>query len=224
MTHEERHRELVERIAVGLKPVRLPWPEGARLGFWLLLEGAMLAWVVAHTTNDFMLRLYWPSYTLEIVIFAAAAVLAARLALRSAIPGRAVSPSEVVLVTILVAAGTALLAGFPVRTSYPLGEFIRQGVTCASITCLLAAPPWIALAWAVKRLAPMRGALSGALVGASALLFSFAIMRIYCPLDEPLHLITWHLLPVLGVTALSGLIGVFWLRFRPPLSGRIPIS
>jgi hypothetical protein len=45
------------------------------------------------------------------------------------------------------------------------------------------------------------------------MLFSFAVMRIDCPLDEPLHLITWHLMPVVLITLLSAIAGAFWLRF-----------
>jgi hypothetical protein len=61
----------------------------------------------------------------------------------------------------------------------------------------------------------MNGWLSGLLVGGGALLFSFAVMRIACPIDEPLHLLTWHLLPVLIVIVLSTVVGSFSLRFRP---------
>jgi hypothetical protein len=61
----------------------------------------------------------------------------------------------------------------------------------------------------------MSGWLSGLLVGAGALLFSFAVMRISCPIDEPLHLLTWHLLPALLVIALSTAAGAICLRFRP---------
>jgi hypothetical protein len=61
----------------------------------------------------------------------------------------------------------------------------------------------------------MRGAAAGASTGAAALLFTFALMRIECPIDEPLHILTWHLMPVLALAALSALAGSVWLRFRP---------
>ncbi len=218
-THEEHHRRLVERIAADLKPVRRPWPVSVRLAFWLTLEAAVLTWVVAHTTNDFVVKLHRPGYAFEVACFAAAAMLAAMLALRTAIPGRRGRASEIALFIILVLVGTTLLVAEPVSTNYQLGDFIRSGLICAYSTFLLAALPWIALAWAVKRVAPMHGAASGALVGASALLFSFALMRLNCPIDEPLHLITWHLLPALIGISLSALAGVFWLGLRPRRPG-----
>ena len=116
-----------------------------------------------------------------------------------------------------------MAVGEPARTGYPLGEFLQVGIGCALQTCVLAALPWIALWWAVKRGAPMRGAAAGALTGAAALLFAFALMRIGCPIDEPLHLVTWHLLPALVLTALSALAGAAWLAFSPARSTRMTL-
>jgi hypothetical protein len=216
MPHAERHRLLVEALAASVKPVRPLWPVGVRLGLWLLLESLVLLWVATHTGNDFIRKFGHLDYALEVAFFAAAATLAAMMALRVAIPGRSASPREVALAVVLVLIGTALVAvGEPARTGYPLGEFLHVGIGCALQTGVLAALPWTALWWAVKRGAPMRGAAAGALTGAAALLFAFALMRIGCPIDEPLHLVTWHLLPALVLTAFSALAGAVWLRFRP---------
>lgn len=216
ITHAQRHRLLVEALAANVRPVRPLWPVRVRLGLWLLLEALVLLWVATHTSNDFMRKLGHLDYALEVAFFAAAATLAAMLALRVAIPGRRAGPREGAVAVVLVLVGTALvIIGEPARTSYPLGEFLHVGIACAVETCILAALPWIALWWAVKRGAPMRGAAAGALTGAAATLFAFALMRIGCPIDEPLHLVAWHLLPALVVTALSALAGAMWLRFRP---------
>jgi hypothetical protein len=216
MPHAERHRMLVEALAANVMPVRPLWPVSVRLGLWLLLEAIVLMWVATHTGNDFMRKLGHLDYALEVMFFAAAATLAAMMALRVAIPGRSAGARQVAVAVVLVLIGTALVVvGEPARTGYPLGEFFRVGIGCAVQTCVLAGLPWLALWWAVKRGAPMRGAAAGASTGAAALLFSFALMRIGCPIDEPLHIVTWHLLPALGMTALSALAGAVWLRFRP---------
>jgi hypothetical protein len=216
MTHAERHRLLVEALAAAVRPVRPLWPVRARLGLWLLLEALVLLWVATHTSNDFVRKFGHLDYALEVMFFAGAATLAAMLALRVAIPGRRAGPREVALSILLVLIGTALVVvGEPMRTGYPLGEFLHVGLGCALQTCILAALPWMALWWAVKRGAPMRGGIAGALTGAAALLFAFALMRIGCEIDEPLHVLTWHLLPALMLIALSTLAGAAWLRFRP---------
>jgi hypothetical protein len=216
MPHAERHRLLVDALAGTVRPVRPLWPVRMRLVLWLLLESIMLLWVATHTGNDFVRKLGHLDYALEVAFFGAAATLAAMMALRVAIPGRSAGPREIALAVVLVLIGTALVAvGEPARTGYPLGEFLHVGIACALQTCILAALPWMALWWAVKRGAPMRGAVAGGLTGAAALLFAFALMRIGCPIDEPLHLVTWHLLPVLVLTTLSAMAGAAWLRFHP---------
>jgi hypothetical protein len=216
MTHAERHRRLVEAIAAAVKPVRPLWPVRVRLALWLLLEVLVLAWVATHTGNDFVPKLGHAYYALEVACFAIAATLAAVGTLRAAIPGRSGGLREFIAVMVLALIGTELvMVGAPMRTGYPLAEFLRVGLGCAVETCVLAALPWIALWWAVKRGAPERGAVAGGLIGAAAMLFSFALMRLNCPIDEPLHLVTWHLMPVLVLTALSTAAGAVWLRFRP---------
>jgi hypothetical protein len=216
MTHAERHRRVVEMLAAAVKPVRPLWPVRARLALWLLLEAMVLVWVGTHTGNDFMRKLGNPEYALEVALFAIAAALAAAMALCAAIPGRSLSFRELVVAIMLVIIGTVLvMIGARMRVGYPLGDFLHAGLGCAVETCVLGVLPWIALWWAVKRGAPTGGAAAGGLIGAAAMLFSFALMRLNCRIDEPLHVITWHLLPALTLIALSAIAGALWLRFRP---------
>jgi hypothetical protein len=215
ITHEDHHRALVRRLATEVKPTRRLWSVGVRLGIWILLEVGVLAWVVTHTDNDFIQKLRQPVYALEILFFAAAAIISATLALRSAIPGRNLRASEGMLAAVLVLAGATLVAAAePMNTTNPLGDFVRAGLPCARSTWMFGALPLLLLWWMVRRGASMRGGLSGFLVGAGALFFSFAMMRIACPIDEPLHVLTWHLLPALALIALSTLAGGTWLRLR----------
>jgi hypothetical protein len=214
-THEDHHRALVSRLASEVKPARRLRSVGVRLVLWMLLEVGVLAWVVTHTDNDFLHKLKQPVYTIEIIFFTGAAIISAILALRSTIPGRTLRAGEVILGATLVLAGTALLTlAKPIRTSDQLGEFLHIGLGCTRETVALAATPWLLLWWLVSRGFPTRGTLSGLLVGAGAMFFSFAMMRIACPIDEPLHLLTWHLLPAFALIALSTWAGAAWLRFR----------
>ncbi len=223
MTHDDYHRALVRRLAAEVKPTRRLWPVGARLGLWMALEVAGLAWVGTHTSNDFMQKLKQPVYTIEVLFFAVAAVISAALALRSAVPGRALRASEAALAGVLVLAGTLLVAGVePMDTTHTLGEFVRVGLPCAYYLGMRAALPLLALWWMVRRGASMSGGLSGLLVGAGAAFFSFATLRLECPIDEPLHVLTWHFLPAVALIALSTLAGGTWLRFRSRVRRREP--
>ncbi len=215
MTHDDHHRALVRRLVAEVKPTRRLWSVGVRLGLWMALEVGALAWVATHTSNDFMQKLKQPVYGIEILFFAAAAVISAALALRSAVPGRALRASEATLAAVLVLAGTLLVVAVePMDTASPLGGFVRIGLPCAYSIGMRAALPLITLWWMVRRGASMSARLSGLLVGAAASFFSFATLRLECPIDEPLHILTWHLLPALALIALSTLGGGTWLRFR----------
>jgi hypothetical protein len=214
--HEAHHRALVSRLAGEIIPRRPLWPVSARLTLWMLIEVGILTWVIGHATNNFVARLTHPAYCIEIVLFATAAIICAALALKSAIPGRILSAKEVTMAASLAMAGTVVfIMAQPIATSDPLGDFARNGWRCAVDTVLFGTLPWLGLWWLVKRGASMNGWLSGLLAGAGALLFSFAVMRMVCPIDEPLHLLIWHLLPALTVIGLSALAGIKLLRFRP---------
>jgi hypothetical protein len=218
-THEDHHRALVRQLANEVTPTRRPWSIGVRLTLWMLLEFAVLAWVVTHTDNAFLHKLTHPVYAIDIILFVGAAIISAILALRSTIPGRTLRADEAMLGATLVLAGTVLLTvGEPIRTSYQSAEFLHVGLRCAYQTMALATTPWLLLWWLVSRGFPTRGRLSGLFVGAGAMFFSFAMMRIACPIDEPLHLLIWHLMPAFAVVALSTWAGAARLRFRrrPP--------
>jgi hypothetical protein len=64
----------------------------------------------------------------------------------------------------------------------------------------------------VRRGAPLDAAVAGACAGAAALLFGAAAVRIACPIDEGLHLLTWHTLPIAIGAALSAVVGARWLH------------
>ena len=51
----------------------------------------------------------------------------------------------------------------------------------------------------------------GALAGAAAFLLANLAMRVVCPIDAPLHVLTWHLLPAGVAAVLSGALGTTWL-------------
>jgi hypothetical protein len=210
--HDQHHRALVDRIVARLEPVRPLWPVRRRLMIWLAIEIAVLTQTLIETSNRWTLKLEHPLYSLEIAFFAGAAVIVAAMALRAAIPGRESAPWQSGFAIVLTVAGIAMLFITPMRTDMSLGDFVAIGRSCAWSTCAKAAVPWIALWWAVKRGTPGNGGAAGAMVGAAAMLFSFAIMRLDCPLDEPLHLMIWHLGPVVVVTAISALAGEVWLR------------
>jgi hypothetical protein len=220
-SHTERHRALVDRLATNLRPVRPLWTVGRRLALWLAIELAILGYTLLQTTNDYVPKLESPGYALQVAFFATAGVILAAMALRSAVPGREASRAEIIAAVALAVAGAVMLLFLPMRVTGSLREFVMTGSFCSYETCIKALIPWIALWWAVKRGAPTNGRAVGAMVGGAATLFTFAVMRLDCPIDEGLHLIVWHLGPVVLIIALSAIAGAAWLRLRAP---RLPLS
>jgi hypothetical protein len=213
--HETRHRALVERIVAELRPVRRLWPVRVRLAIWLVIEAGVLLLVIrnAHRT-DLAQQIRNPWYLLGVGGFAMAGAVGSALALRSAIPGREPRRMELGLLMVLTVAAALLLLHEPINPVMPIENFIYQGLPCAFGIAIFASLPWLVLFWALKRGAPLAGGTGGALAGAGAFLFSFAFMRVNCPIDEGLHLFMWHFLPALVGVALSAGVGFFLFRKR----------
>ena len=212
---ETLHRELVDEIVLRLTPVRRLWPPALRLTAWILLECAVLLALIYHFHRpDIAQKLRDPWYILGLASFAGSGALAASLAFRGAIPGNDASRLNLLLLPTLILIGALLLFHDPSDPRVPLARFIGSGLICVKWMTVYAAAPWIALVWAARRGAPTARRAEGALVGAAAFMFAFALMRIDCPSDERLHLLTWHLLPALGGVALSAMLGSLLLGRR----------
>ena len=179
------------------------------------LEVGMFLYVVNVThRTDLAQQIGNPWYLSGVGGFAVAGAIGAAFALRAAIPGREPRLIEIGLLLAVAVASAVLLLHEPVNGIVPVRKFIDVGLRCAVEIVILATLPWIALLWAMRRGAPLSPGMDGALMGAAAFFCSFALMRIICPLDERLHLLTWHLLPALTGIVLSAWIGLFLFRRR----------
>jgi hypothetical protein len=161
---------------------------------------------------DLARKLGDPVYLLETALLAMAGLMAALLALQEAIPGRAARRLERMVPFGLVLVAAVLWFCHPMRGDVAASQFIATGLGCAARTVGLAALPWGALLIAVRRGAPLAPARAGALLGGAAFFTAALLVRVQCPLDERLHLLVWHALPVAGGTMLSAGVGLAWLR------------
>jgi len=210
-----RYKALVDSLLANFQPVRRLWPVNARLALWLILEGGIgAAAVLLAPRPDLLMKMQSLPYVLEVGAFACASILAAGLALRSAIPGEEASRSELLLIFMVAVVGISFVLHEPIHAEVPLNRFIGAGWLCMCCTYLLAAPSWFVLLWAVRRGIPLAGATSGGLIGAAALLCTFSVTRLRCPIDDGLHILTWHVLPIIVGTALSVLVGIALLPRR----------
>jgi hypothetical protein len=214
---EVQYGAIISRLIENFEPARRIWPVNIRLGLWLALEVCILALVTLLAPRaDLLSALRNPSYVLEVGLFVVAGMASGAFALRTAIPGLEATTAQVVPVLMAAFIAIIVAALAPAQTEITLGTFIGVGMKCFVCTGLFAAPPWLALFWAVKRAAPLSGELAGALVGTAAFSFAFAATRLGCPIDDSLHVLTWHIMPAGVGIAISTLAGVVWLGRKTP--------
>jgi hypothetical protein len=212
---DSRLAETKRQLVDDLRPVRRLWSPGARTALWVALEAVMLLYLLAtRARGDVGTLLAMPGFVLELAAVVTASVLLARLAFAAGVPGHDLHPSIRAVAFACVALAAAHVLTRPFRTDLSLAAF-ANGAHCAVQAGVLAVVPWLVILVALRRAAPFRGALAGALGAGAAFLMAFAFQRLTCPVDDMLHLLAWHGLPVVGAVLVSTLIGAWWLpRWR----------
>jgi hypothetical protein len=128
------------------------------------------------------------------------------LALRQAVPGMTVRPRWILLA---LAAGVLLFTCVSLTTANVLptplhnsNSWARLAWECVIDELLFAIPSLAISAWLVARALPMRPALTGAAYGLAVGLMTDAGVRLFCWIDQPLHVFAGH-----GGAVLIGTIG-----------------
>ena len=216
------HERLVAQLLADARPVRPLWSPSTRLALWLLLQALTLGFAVEFgLRRDLGAHLRQPLFLLEVGALIAAGAMAAAVALRTAVPGMAGGRWAVALLVLLGSAAVGLVSLEPATTISSVWGFMASGAQCLACILAFAALPWTALFLAVRRGAPLDAPLAGAFAGGAAFLFAAAAVRIACPIDEGLHLLTWHTLPIAMGAAFSGIAGARWLdRWQRALDRR----
>jgi hypothetical protein len=203
--------DLIAQLVAEAHPVRRLWSPGRRLTIWLGVASLSLGLVLLLGPRpDIAVRLREPLFLLELATLAAAGVLLAGQALRHAVPG--MESERVAGVLGLGALGGALLLREPIQGALSMEAFVALGAPCAGTALGLAAGPWAALVIALRRGAPLSAARAGALAGGAAAVLAFLLLRLRCPVDEVLHVVAWHALPVVVAGVACTAVGSWWFR------------
>ncbi|MBV8360017.1 MAG: DUF1109 family protein [Deltaproteobacteria bacterium] len=222
--HEIDYEALIENSIKDFQPVKRLWSAGARLICWILLETAILSLAVWLRGYDNLRILFHNSGQLAATgLFISASIATAFIALKSAIPGRELSRTQLAL-AIAVAA-----AAFGVELA---GARFNQIPGAAPVSMLrlfgFAALPWLSLFWAVRRGVPLQPEVTGAAVGFASFCFALALCQI---VSQPIRLPNSVIVLVLsGATliVLSTLAGRFWLnwiaRWQQPAAAEVATS
>lgn len=217
MDDRKPYAALIDQLVEDGRPVRRLWSPAARLAVWLGL--------LAVAVGGLVLRFGWPfaagaarapSLAWEVLAAAVVAGLWAALALRAAVPGR--EPPR----AAIVAAGSLTLTPAlfwldrqSAQLDASVSTFINTGVPCAVVTVVFSLLACAPLLWAVRRGAPLAPQRAAALVGGAGFLTGYLLMRFFCSVDDPAHLLAWHALPVpIGAAATAARSGWLLARWR----------
>ncbi len=209
--------DLIQQLARDARRVQPLRPIGARVAGWLVLAGASLAVVmilmgVRRELGDVADRL---DFTLEATLLLLTACSAAIGALLVSIPGagevRRVRWIPVALGIACVALSAGELA-YAAVTGAPTGR-LTFAWHCVYKTTSVALVPGIVLFAMVRRAAPLNTAWAGLLAVLATTAVGVLGANIICPTDRPLHMLLWHVAPLMIFSAAGAGLGRWLMKW-----------
>jgi hypothetical protein len=216
----ETPEKLISRLVADLKPVRPVGPSWRpALAGWLIgaLGVSLLLTAWLHLRADLPQRLGQAFFVFRGTMLLLSSLLASLAVLKLSVPGRG-SPGRESRLALVVPAGLTLVLGLlTLLAVFRAPETVRCGLSeaaCTSAVLALSVMPGALLFALLRRYAPTRPGLTGALAGVAASLLGSAALGLHCPNDTPLHQLLWHLLLPVGLAAGAGwAVGRRWLRW-----------
>jgi hypothetical protein len=216
-----RTEDLIRELANDAPPVRRLQPLAVRLLGWVGLAALSLAavtmWMGAR--QDLREALQHSAFQFEAAMLILTAMSAAVGALIVSVPGR----ERTALVRWLPIAGAAIcilwIGGelvFAAMTGAPTGR-LTFAWRCVYKTASVGLVPGIALFALVSRAAPLRAAWAGLLAILATAAVGVLGANVICPIDRPLHLLLWHVAPLMLFAALGAGLGTWLIRWNRDL-------
>jgi hypothetical protein len=203
MTNEGLIRELVSDA----HPVqRLPAP-GHRCGSWLALTLLLVAAALALGARERLVeRSQEPAFLLDALGLLLLAVLSARSAFQLSVPALHSAATFGLPLTGAALWLVLLSARVPAGALEP-----GPGLHCVSWITALGVPSLL-LCWRMqRRAAPLAPRWTGLFMALAAFSLSALAARVSCARDGVSHLLFWHCVPVLALTALAAITAQRWL-------------
>jgi hypothetical protein len=216
-----RTDDLIRELASDVVPVRPLRPVAVRLLGWTALAGLSLAavtfWMGAR--RDLAEAVQQSGFQFEAVMLILTAMSAAVGALTVSVPGRERSalvrwlPIVGGAICILWVGGELVFASM---TGSPTGR-LTFAWRCVYKTTSVALVPGIALFALVRRAAPIRAAWAGLLAVLATAAVGVLGANVICPIDRPLHLLLWHVAPLMLFAAIGAGLGTWLIRWNRDL-------
>jgi len=207
--------DLIRALAADTAPARAVAPLMALVLVPALLLALAGLWLVLGFRADLGQAVGDPVALMRWILTGALAVVSMRLGLVLARPeGRSVARFWPLLVVALAAAAMLLWAYV---TTPPEGRLMatygKTQWTCLVGIPLLSVVPVGAVMWALRHGATTAPMLAGAAAGLAGSGAAAAVYAMHCTENSPLFYVTWYGLAILGVTAVSALVGARVLRW-----------
>ena len=174
----------------------------------------LLFTLILRPRPDIAAALYSPRFCLKFAASACLALTAAALLGALARP----MPSHRSL-GVLTLAPVMLLIGVAVELAVLPGDtwharlIGRNAPHCLALIPLLATGPAMCLILALRRAAPARPGLAGAVIGLAAGGIGAILYALTCPDDSPLFVAAWYSVAIVIVTGVCFMAGRRWLRW-----------
>jgi hypothetical protein len=217
-----RTEDLIQQLARDATPVRRVPPLPVRVIGWVVLAALSFAGVAMWmgVRRDLADAVEQVNFAVEAMLLIVTALSAAIGALVISVPGaerRALVrwlPVAAGVAAVLWVAGGLVVAA---ATGAPTGR-VTFAWHCVYKTASIAALPSVVLFAIVRRAAPLHAAWAGLL----ALLATAAVgvlgANVICPVDRPVHMLLWHVGPLMLFAGLGAALGAWLLRW--PRGGR----
>jgi hypothetical protein len=207
-----RTEELIERLVADTAPEKPLLSPARRAVIWTVVAGICLALGVLHfgVRHDIVEASRSVPFLLRVGLLAATMWLAVVSAFRLSVPGhdeRAWSrwwPLALLGVVVALVAAEVVVGA--------LGDGVGRGLRgwgCLRKVAFVGAVPAVLAVVLIQRASavePRWAALLGVLAAGAA---GALTPEIACPIKGPMHILLWHVLPVVAIAALGALVGLF---------------
>lgn len=159
--------------------------------------------------HDFASAVMLPMFWVKLAFVASLAVLGVLVAFRAGVPARLTKPVAwriAGIVAAMWALAVVVLAASP-RQAWAALFFGATWTVCPWLISALSLPVFVAMAWAIKGMAPTRMRQAGAAAGFASGALAALVYAIHCPELGAPFLGTWYVAGILVPTGIGAFLG-----------------
>ena len=219
-----RTDDLIRQLTSDAQPVRRLRPVAVRVAGWVVLAIASFAVValLMGVRRDLGEAIDQANFAVQALLLIVTALSAAAGALIVSVPGaqrKALVRWLPVIAGVLAVVWVAGELVFAAAIGAPTGR-LTFAWHCIYKTTAIAAVPGIALFLMVRRAAPLHAAWAGLLAVLATTAVGVLGANVICPVDRPLHMLLWHVSPLVLFAGGGAALGMWLLKWPRGITRR----